>query len=160
MLIIRLSEDRDTPALLELDLTVWNLDNSPADLSQTTLEEYARSYPAGSQLVAELDGRVCGYVNMKPPTPLATNSHVAELAIAVSADCRGTGVGRALLEAAGERALAQGKRKLYLRVLSTNAGAISFYKKCGFIEQGRLVEEFFINGRYVDDLLMYKPLMS
>ncbi|MNN82623.1 hypothetical protein D3C81_1995730 [compost metagenome] len=51
-----------------------------------------------------------------------------------------------------------GVRKLSLRVLATNPSAISFYKSCGFIEQGRLVEEFYLNGQYIDDILMWCPV--
>jgi RimJ/RimL family protein N-acetyltransferase len=159
LLTTRLSETRDLPDMLALDSKVWNYDNSPADLTKlTTLEQFAEYNPPGSQIVAELDGVFCGYVGMRPPTSLLSNRHVVELAIAVDSQFRGAGIGRALLEAAEKYAAGEGKRKLYLRVLSSNTGAIAFYEKCGFILQGRMVEEFFINGRYVDDLLMYKPL--
>lgn len=145
--------------MLALDNKVWNKDNSPADMTkQTTLEQFAENNPPGTHIVAGLDGVFCGYVGMRPPTPLLSNRHVVELAIAVDSEFRGAGIGRALLEATAKYAAAEGKRKLFLRVLSSNAGAIAFYEKCGFILQGRMVEEFFINGSYVDDLLMYKPL--
>ncbi|MBP1936921.1 GNAT family N-acetyltransferase [Paenibacillus sediminis] len=41
-------------------------------------------------------------------------------------------------------------------VLSSNTAAINFYLKCGFEIQGRLVEEFYINDQFVDDIMMFK----
>jgi len=61
--------------------------------------------------------------------------------------------------AAAERYSAErGKRKLTLRVLSTNAAAIALYERLGFTREGVLRNEFIINGGYVDDILMAKPL--
>ncbi len=40
--------------------------------------------------------------------------------------------------------------KIYLLVALDNEKAIHLYKKCGFIEEGHLVEEYFMNGRYRD----------
>ncbi|MDR0929036.1 MAG: GNAT family N-acetyltransferase [Oscillospiraceae bacterium] len=41
-----------------------------------------------------------------------------------------------------------------LGVLATNERAIACYKKCGFVEYGRLKEGRYIKGRYVDEVLM------
>jgi diamine N-acetyltransferase len=46
-------------------------------------------------------------------------------------------------------------RKIYLLVAVENQVAIHLYKKCGFIEEGHLVEEYFINGGYRDVKRMY-----
>lgn len=44
--------------------------------------------------------------------------------------------------------------KLELEVRAFNKRAINCYKKCGFIEEGRLRENFYHKGRYEDTLLM------
>jgi RimJ/RimL family protein N-acetyltransferase len=47
--------------------------------------------------------------------------------------------------------------KVSLGVFATNHRAISLYKKMGFIEEGRKINEFkFDDNEYVDDILMYK----
>lgn len=46
--------------------------------------------------------------------------------------------------------------KLYLVVALNNARAIKVYDDCGFIEEGRLVQEFFVNGHYQDAMRMYQ----
>jgi RimJ/RimL family protein N-acetyltransferase len=49
-------------------------------------------------------------------------------------------------------------RKLRLSVYSNNVRAIRCYKKCGFSEEGVLHKHRFINGKYVDEILMAKFL--
>lgn len=44
--------------------------------------------------------------------------------------------------------------KLELEVMDYNQRAISCYKKCGFIEEGRIRESHFINGKYTDRIFM------
>ena len=41
-------------------------------------------------------------------------------------------------------------------VLSTNKGAIALYKKIGFSEEGRKVDEVKIHNTYIDEILLYK----
>ena len=48
----------------------------------------------------------------------------------------------------------RGARKLTLRVLASNPGAIRVYQRAGFVEEGRLTGLFLLEGQYVDDLLM------
>lgn len=45
--------------------------------------------------------------------------------------------------------------KIYLHVATENEKAIHLYEKAGFIEEGHLVQEFFINGQYRDVKRMY-----
>jgi len=48
----------------------------------------------------------------------------------------------------------RGARKLSLRVLGGNVAARRLYESCGFMAEGILREEYFLGGRYVDDVLM------
>jgi diamine N-acetyltransferase len=45
--------------------------------------------------------------------------------------------------------------KLYLVVATDNERAIKVYKDCGFLEEGLLIDEFFVNGAYEDAIRMY-----
>ncbi|XID94874.1 GNAT family N-acetyltransferase [Paenibacillaceae bacterium WGS1546] len=152
----RLSEKKDLPSLVALNNTVWNADNSPGLIDWESEEQYERHSPPGSQIVAECEGKICGYISLNQPTKLPSNRHVMEIAIAVSPDYRQMGIGKMLLDAAYGWGKRNGKRKISLRVLSTNEAGIQFYLKCGFTIQGRLVDEFLIDNRYVDDIFMYK----
>jgi ribosomal protein S18 acetylase RimI-like enzyme len=70
------------------------------------------------------------------------------------------GAGRRLMEASVAEARARGARKLVLRVLGVNVRARQLYQSCGFQVEGILREEFFLDGRYVDDVLMARTLIA
>ncbi|GGZ70178.1 GNAT family N-acetyltransferase [Streptomyces echinoruber] len=109
----------------------------------------------GDHLVAELDGTVVGYLRLGAPTPLESNAHVLQIqGLAVAAQARRAGVGRALLRAAQEEARRRGARRLTLRVLGHNTPARRLYESEGFVVEGVLPEEFLLDGQYVDDVLM------
>lgn len=85
----------------------------------------------------------------------ASQSHVLEIGgLAVDPSRQGVGVGRAVVEAAIAQPRARGARKVTLRVLGTNDAAQRLYSSCGFRIEGILRDEFRLEGRDVDDVLM------
>lgn len=156
--MIRMSEMKDAVSLMELDHLVWDRNTAPQPLQWTSREHFLLQCPPGSQLVAFHEDALCGYVGFRAPTGLASQRHVLELNIAVHPSYRRQGIGRRLIEAASEQARAEGIMKLRLRVLSCNPEALSFYKACGFREEGRLSQEFYVDGRFVDDIWMCRFL--
>jgi len=102
---------------------------------------------------------VAGYIKLRNPTELESNQHVlAILGLAVDPAHQRQGLARALLDAAASEASARGARRLTLRVLGPNSGARALYEACGFEVEGVLREEFFLDGRYVDDVQMARRL--
>jgi len=98
---------------------------------------------------------IAGYAALGPSRPLASRSHVLEIrGLAVHPARQRCGVGHRLVEACIEQARSRGARKLSLRVLGGNVAARRLYESCGFTVEGVLREEFFLGGRYVDDVLM------
>lgn len=158
--VVRTSELKDAAQLIEIDKLVWNSDTTPAVIHPVSREDFLQSNPPGSQLVAVMGDTICGYLGFSCPTPLASNQHVYDINIAVHPSYQRLGIGRMLMESMKQLAAEQGKRKLCLRVLASNTKALEFYLRCGFVEQGRLVEEFYLNGRYVDDLLLWCPVQA
>ncbi|MEW4372095.1 GNAT family N-acetyltransferase [Paenibacillus kandeliae] len=151
---LRLSTMKDAKQLMQLDQLVWNHLNTPSVFYCTTRREYLQACPPGSQLLAVQDHIICGYVGFACPQSFAVSRHVYDIHIAVHPDYRRLGIGVQLLDALCRYAKQQGIRKLTLRVLSTNEEAVHFYDKYGFVENGRLQEQFYIHGQYVDDILM------
>lgn len=49
-----------------------------------------------------------------------------------------------------------GLNKIYLHVASDNRPAVKLYRKLGFALEGELVQDCYINGRFVNVLRMYK----
>ncbi|CQR58720.1 GNAT family N-acetyltransferase [Paenibacillus riograndensis] len=153
-LTIRPSEIRDVRELIVLDNMIWTEDTSPGPLMWRSREDYLMHAPPGSQLVALKDGELCGYVGFGCPSGMESNRHVCEVNIAVHPKFQRMGIGGQLIEAIKSHAAENRIRKLRLRVLSCNEPALAFYRKCGFVEEGRLREEFFLGGRYVDEVFM------
>ncbi|AZK45839.1 GNAT family N-acetyltransferase [Paenibacillus lentus] len=156
---IRRSEMRDASQLMELDALVWDSRTSPSPIAWTSREQYLQKCPPGSQLVAGIDDLICGYLGFSTPSAMASQRHVYELHVAIHPSYRRLGIGSKLMATMKELAAEEGIRKLCLRVLSTNPCAIAFYEHCGFITQGRLIAEYCIDGEYVDDILMWYPLI-
>ncbi|GAA0136484.1 GNAT family N-acetyltransferase [Paenibacillus sp. YSY-4.3] len=155
---IRRSELRDAVHLMELDELVWNGKTSPSPIKWASREQYLQHCPPGDQLVAVMGGQVCGYLGFAAPTAMPCHRHVYEIHVAIHPAFRRLGIGSRLMAAVKELAAEEGIRKLSLRVLGTNPCAIAFYESCGFIMQGRLIAEYYIEGEYVDDILMWYPI--
>ena len=77
------------------------------------------------------------------------------LTVAVAADARRRGLGRALLDAAMRDAQARGAATLHLEVAANNDGARKFYAAAGFVETGRRAR-YYPDG--ADALLLSRAL--
>ena len=154
MVEIRAATAADEEPLATLDRAAWTPFSSPGPLEdgQPFLDE--RTDP-GDVLLAVEDGEVAGYVRLNRASRFASSDHVLAVnGIAVDPARQGRGVGRALIDAAIAEARRRGARRLTLRVFSPNDRARRLYESAGFVVEGVLRGEFFIAGRYVDDLLM------
>jgi ribosomal protein S18 acetylase RimI-like enzyme len=153
---IRPAKPGDDRALGTLDRATWTTLTSPAppppEPDWSFLNEKVEIRDV---IVAELDGEVAGYVRIGRVFPIAASDHVLMITgIAVDPACQRRGVGRALLGAAVVEARTRGARRLTLRVLAHNDAAVRLYEQGGFVVEGVLRGEFFLEGVYVDDLLM------
>lgn len=154
---VRLATMFDERLLARIDLATWTSQVSPAPAparDEYTFFEGSDASP-DDVLVAVIDGEPVGYIKLRRASTLAANSHVLEVdGLAVDPDRQGLGAGRALVQAAIGEARQRGARKLRLRVLGSNATAQRLYSACGFHVEGVLREEFQLEGRGVDDVLM------
>ena len=156
---IRRALPRDEKALSELDWLTWGPDNSVMPRPSRGGYFYDRFHLPEHFLVAELDDRVSGFLRLVQPLLQPSGTHVRQIqGLAVAPSARGRGIGRMLLEAAVAEAARQGAHKLTLRVLAGNAPARRLYEQAGFVVEGVLKDEFLIEGRHVDDVLMARFL--
>ncbi|AJY51848.1 spermidine N1-acetyltransferase [Halomonas sp. KO116] len=80
----------------------------------------------------------------------------AEFQIIIAPDHQGKGFARSLIRQALHYSFTiLNLHKVYLIVAVENVKAIHLYEESGFIEEGHLVHEFFINGKYRDVKRMY-----
>ncbi|MFI9340607.1 GNAT family N-acetyltransferase [Streptomyces sp. NPDC052773] len=157
---IRTARPEDEEQLQRLDRASWSYLHAVTGPPAPGDPFFRDTAGPADHLVAELDGRVVGYIRLGFPTPLPSNAHVRQIrGLAVAEEARGKGVGRALLRAAVEDARARGFRRITLRVLGHNAPARALYASEGFVVEGVQPEEFFLDGTYVDDVLMGRKLV-
>ncbi len=107
-----------------------------AYLDRMTLErceQNAAKWGGDGLLIAVENDRVIGFVGYGDRGEEAPN--VGEIfALYILSDCYGTGVGKALMDAALEKLSAY--PAVCLWVLKDNRRAIRFYEKCGFVPDG------------------------
>lgn len=163
---VRTAREDDAAGVLALARAILEegagMVRTPEELTTTVEEErallgrYAET-PDRLALVAEADGEVVGFLDFRS---LARRrlAHVGHFGLSVRRDRRRQGVGAALLRRLLAWADANPRiEKVALSVLAGNEAAIALYRKFGFREEGRRVAEVkYSDGRYEDDVLMYR----
>lgn len=94
-----------------------------------------------------------GFINLWGIRPKNQN---AELGILIGRkDLWGQGLGKEALHLMLKYAFAElNLHRITLRVFSTNERAIRAYKSVGFVEEGRMREEIYRGGRWIDAVVM------
>lgn len=142
------------------DPAVWPL-TSDDPWTPKTVADSEKQYDEGERYRADdknvpfavdVDGRLVGQVSLWAVDHL---SRRGSLGIYLGPDARGQGYGRdavaVLLRYAFEH---RGLHRVALEVLADNEPAIRCYRACGFVEEGRLRDDAWVDGRYVDMLRM------
>jgi GNAT superfamily N-acetyltransferase len=106
--------------------------------------EVLRQLRASQVLVARRGTEIIGTVRLARAIPWAIDSSsftpvesaIYVLGLAVAPECRGTGIGRRLMDAAKDSARSWRAQALWLDAYEHRAGAGPFYMKCGFKRVG------------------------
>ncbi|MFC3059141.1 GNAT family N-acetyltransferase [Paenirhodobacter populi] len=110
-------------------------------------------------LVAQADGRVVGYCYASAYRPRAAYRHTVEDSVYVADGLAGRGIGSALLGALIARCEAGPWRQMIAVIGdSGNRGSIALHSRLGFQPVGTLRSVGFKHGRWVDSVLMQRPL--
>jgi L-amino acid N-acyltransferase YncA len=129
-----------------------------------SLEEIERRYRELIErrlpyLVAELDGVVAGYGYCAPYRSRSAYRHALEDSIYVRPDMLGRGVGAALLNELIRGCEDLGYRQLIAVIGdSAHVASINLHAACGFLRVGTLRSVGFKFGRWVDSVIMQRPL--
>lgn len=120
----------DAPALARLNTVAMGYDY-PEDRTAEKLAVILADSRA-KILVAELAGRVAGYLHLEDYEVLYVNSMKNIMGIAVAPDCRRMGIGRQLLAAGEAWAREQGAQAIRLVSGESRTDAHAFYRALGF----------------------------
>ncbi|HZP99603.1 MAG TPA: GNAT family N-acetyltransferase [Reyranella sp.] len=110
-------------------------------------------------LVALSGAQVVGYAYAGPFRPRAAYRFTVEDSIYLAPDAIGRGIGRRLLSELIARCTAAGRRQMIAVIGdSANAGSIGLHRALGFGEPWVMVGAGFKFGRWVDVVMMQRPL--
>lgn len=112
-------------------------------------------HPGKLALVAEVAGEIIGSLSFENG-PFKRTSHTGTFGVSIRRDWRGQGIGGAMLETLLDWAAANPLiEKVDLAAFSTNTRAIEFYRRHGFVVEGRRVNQIKLGpGKYIDEVLM------
>jgi len=128
-----------------------------AELRRRRDEVRARGLPY--LVAAGREGTLLGYAYAAPYRARSAYRYSVEDSIYVAPDAARQGVGHALLAAVIERCTALGYRQMVAVIGdSGNSGSIGLHERLGFRRVGLLPAVGFKQGRWVDSVLMQRPL--
>lgn len=143
-LIIRKAAETDVPAVEEVEKACFSVPWSYESLYHDILENKLAFY-----IVAEIDGKVCGYVGV---WKIFDEGHITN--VAVAPEYRRMHIASAMLSVLFDVTGAQGIESYTLEVRAGNQAAIALYKGFGFCEAGLRKGYYEDNGE--DAIIMWK----
>jgi phosphinothricin acetyltransferase len=129
---------------------------SPGEMASRFQSIRAHAFP---YFVAEAEGAVLGYAYASHYRTRSAYRYTVEDSVYLHPDAIGFGIGGKLLCALIEACEKQGYRRMIAVIGdSANHASIGLHRKAGFSEAGRLPAVGFKFGRWVDSILMQRPL--
>ena len=126
---------------------------------QERAEWLAARGPRHPVLVAIDDaGDVLGWGSLNAFNPRPAYDYVADFSVYVAREARGRGIGDALLTALETRARDLSYHKLVLAAFPHNAAGMRLYQRRGFVTVGMYREHGWLDGCWVDVIVMEKIL--
>lgn len=162
--VIRRATPGDLKAVAEISAhyvthTVATFDETPRTIAEWRrwLDDLTgRGLPF---LVADLAGDVAGYAYAGPWRPKPAYRFSVEDTVYVAPGRLGQGLGTALLGSLVTACVTAGMRQMIAVIAdSGDPGSVALHRRFGFTEAGRLTGVGFKHGRWIDTLLMQRPL--
>lgn len=117
-------------------------------------EAWDAAHLPAPRLVADVDATVVGWAALAPVSARPVYAGVAESSVYVAAAARGRGLGRTLLAALVDGALAAGLWTLQAGIFPENAASLALHERAGFRLVGRRERIGQVHGRWRDVLLL------
>lgn len=124
--------DEDWPAVRDIYAEGIATGDATFETEPPSLERFRATHLPALSLVAERDGQIVGWTAAGLVSDRCAYAGVAEHSVYVAASDRGTGVGRALLEALIEASEQHGIWTLQSGIFPENTASLAMHKACGF----------------------------
>ena len=162
--IIRPRTDADMSTITEIyahhvlnGASSWEL--TPPDVTEMT--KRARALEAGGfpYFVADLDGEIAGYTYAGAYRPRPAYRYTVENSVYINDQLRRGGIGTALLQELIDACAALGFRQM-IGIIgdSKNLQSIQFHEKMGFTQMGTVKNIGFKFDRWMDQVILQRPL--
>lgn len=99
-------------------------------------EDWDKGHIRSCRLVAKSRNKVLGWAALSPTSSRCVYKGVAEVSIYIGKECKGQGIGTALLAHLIKESEKNGFWTLQSGIIAKNAASIALHKKCGFREVG------------------------
>ena len=109
-------------------------------------------------VVAERDGRIVGWASAGPYRSRPAYAGVAEHSVYVARAARGTGAGRAALQALCRAYAERGFWKVVSRIFPENAASLALHERCGFRVVGVYRRHGRLDGAWRDCVIVERML--
>jgi len=152
-------EDMERQWVFENDPELWFWDGHtprPAKLESLLAyyeENIHKPNDNGVSFAIEVDGRYIGHCSL---SGIDAVNRTCELSIEIGEKtCWGQGYGRDAIHLLLQYAFDHHNlNRVWLETHSENERAIRCYRACGFVEEGRLRQHLWLDGRFVDRIYM------
>lgn len=105
------------------------------------------------QFVALADNTVVGWCVIAPKAK-PIYQHAGVLGMGIVEGYRGRGIGTKLINAALDAARRRGLKRVELQVRENSLSAMALFEKSGFVKEGVMRKQAFIDGEYENSVLM------
>lgn len=164
ILVIRPATLADVPAITAIyahavKCGTASFEIDPPDEREMTARFRALIEGGFPYLVAESDGAVRGYTYAGPYRARIAYRYTLENSVYVAPDCHRQGIGHALMDELLSQAAALGFRQMIAVIGdSGQAASIALHRAAGFEMVGTFAAVGFKFGRWLDTVLMQRPL--
>lgn len=161
---VRLATDDDMAAVQAIYAHhvrhgLGSFEEVPPDLEEIVARRRSYLDRGLPYLVAEDDGMICGYAYAAPFRPRSAYRHTVEDSIYVAPDQNLRGIGSLLLSELIDRCTELGYRQMVAVIGdSGNRASIRLHERLGFRHAGLMQAVGFKFGRWVDSVIMQRPL--
>ncbi|HAP15580.1 MAG TPA: N-acetyltransferase [Lactococcus sp.] len=150
---IRPIEPHDFAIVARLENQNWTLKSTPLIINSSAEKIMKKILKGTRYLLAEENGKILGVLDYGPRHKSEFGAHVLTFGIMTIQEARGKGIATQLIQYLIREARAENYEKITINAMSSNPEALHLYERLGFILEGQLRKEFYIDGTYVDSLI-------